>query len=84
MRRYMVAAMLLAAGTVSGNGGRGLIDRRVANGVLIAVTVIWAVTFLVDVFLPDYDPPPGIQAAFLAIAGLGFGSGVLRGGSNGS
>lgn len=72
--------LLAGARLVMSRGPYHLIDRRVANGVLVVVTGVWTVTFLLDVILgAAYDPPPSIQAAFLAVVGLGFGSGLLRG-----
>lgn len=36
------------------------------------VTVAWAVTTGVDLFVQRYDPPPGVQAVMMLVAGAFF------------
>jgi hypothetical protein len=53
--------------------------------VLIAclITVIWTVSFIVDLLNPKYDPPPTVGALMLLAAGWLFGKGIMPGLKNG-
>lgn len=42
------------------------------------VTALWAVSFVADLFIAEYDPPPSVGALMLLIAGALFGEGVVR------
>lgn len=50
---------------------------------VVVVTGLWATSFLVDIFRTDYSPPPSVQSAFLAVLGVAFGTGLIKGAGNG-
>lgn len=50
-----------------------VVDTRVVNAIAIIVTLVWAVTFLADIGLKEYQPPAGINVAFMLVLGAIFG-----------
>jgi hypothetical protein len=70
-------AIVLALGT---NGGRSPYRPSVAvlNTLAVIVTVVWAVSFSVDIAVRDYDPPTNVHTAFLVLLGVVFGGQFLR------
>lgn len=52
-----------------------MITPRVANGVIIAVTIVWVISFGVTVVVPGYRADPQIHMIFMGIVG---GSIALR------
>jgi hypothetical protein len=51
--------------------------------VAILITVVWIVSFIVDLLNAKYDPPPTVGALMLLAAGWLFGKGMLPGPKNG-
>lgn len=47
------------------------------------VTFVWAVSFLADIFLPDYDPDATIHIVMMVVAGGFFGQEIVRKVQNG-
>lgn len=46
------------------------------------VTVVWAVSFIADVFNPNYDPNPFIHFIMLTVVGAALGHSVMKNGRN--
>lgn len=61
-------------------------NNKVATGLAIVITVVWAISFIVDVIVTAYDPPASVHALMMMVAGAVFGEGLLktRKGSNGA
>ena len=53
-------------------------NNKVAIGLAIVITVAWAISFLVDIVVKAYDPPPSVHALMMIVAGSVFGEGLLR------
>lgn len=60
-------------------------DKRLVNAIGIVVTTVWALSFLADVVMKDYDPSPYVHFAMMVIVGSAFGTKFLQGrGENGN
>jgi hypothetical protein len=46
-----------------------VITPRIANGVIIVVTVVWVGSFVVSIFIPEYRADPQINVIFMGIVG---------------
>jgi len=57
---------------------------KVANVVLVVVTIVWALNFVADVLVPSYQPSPEINAPFMAIVGIIFATGGRESGRGGN
>ena len=44
----------------------------VTNLATVVVLGVWAVSLVVDMLVPEYDPPPGIEPLMMALAGFLF------------
>jgi hypothetical protein len=53
-------------------------DDRITLTVAYVITTAWAVSFLIDIIVPRYDPPPSVHALMMIVAGATFGEGLLR------
>lgn len=53
-------------------------DRHLRTSLAVVITVVWAVSFVADLLIPDYDPPSSVGTAMLLVAGALFGEGVVR------
>lgn len=42
------------------------------NLAIVVVLGMWAGSLVVDMFVPTYDPPPGIEPLMMALAGFLF------------
>lgn len=42
------------------------------NLAIVVVLGMWAGSLIVDMFVPEYDPPPGIEPLMMALAGFLF------------
>lgn len=51
--------------------------RRLVAG---TVTLLWAVSMIVDMVNPMYDPPSGIHSLMLVVAGGIFGAEAIKAG----
>lgn len=49
-------------------------DRRLSLVIGCAITFVWAVSFLADIFRPDYTAPPSLHEVMMLLAGAAFGS----------
>lgn len=59
--------------------GRRLLPPIVINIIALMVTIVWSVSFIVDIVVRGYDPPGSLHAAFMLILGAVFGSQMIRG-----
>lgn len=46
-----------------------MLNERVANAIIIVVTVVWAVNFGARFVVAEYEPSESINAIFMAIVG---------------
>lgn len=58
----------------------------VENTVIIVVTLVWAITFLLDPFVPSFTPRPEVAFIMTAIVGALWGAKAFKrnGGSDGT
>lgn len=54
------------------------LNQSVVNGIAIVITVVWATSFLADIFVKNYDPSPFVHFIMLAVAGAIFGHGFFK------
>lgn len=47
-------------------------SKAVTNTAIIIVLGTWSASLVVDMFVPEYDPPDGLQPLMMAIAGFLF------------
>ena len=47
------------------------------NGIIAVVTTVWAITIIASIVKPNYNPPPTVHLAMMAIVGALFGRQVL-------
>lgn len=52
-------------------------DKRLSTAIAIVITAAWAISFIVDILQPAYDPPPSLHALMLIVAGAAFGNAVI-------
>lgn len=55
------------------------VHERLTNAVAITITVVWVISFLVDLFNSNYDPPASVMPLMLATAGFLFGKNAISG-----
>jgi len=61
------------------------VDSKLTRIVVLAVTGVWVVSFIADLFLPNYDPPAATSAAMMAIVGAATARYIyLRNGGGGN
>lgn len=48
------------------------------NAIAVVITAAWAISFIVDAVNPKYDPPPGVHALMLIVAGAAFTGNIIR------
>lgn len=53
-------------------------NNKVATGLAIVITIVWAISFIVDVLVKGYDPPASVHALMMMVAGAVFGEGLLK------
>lgn len=51
---------------------------RIAFGIAVVITGAWAISFLVDIVIKDYDPNPTVHGLMMLVAGAVFGEGMFR------
>lgn len=58
---------------------------RIVNIIACVITAVWAVSFVADIFVKDYEPSAYIHVIMMTVAGAAFGKTiVLRNGKNGN
>lgn len=53
-------------------------NSKVANVLAIVITISWAISFLVDIFVKEYDPSASVHALMMMVAGAVFGEGLIN------
>lgn len=46
-----------------------MISPKIANGVIIVVTVVWVASFVISIVLPQYRADPQINVIFMGLVG---------------
>jgi hypothetical protein len=49
--------------------GHGVITPKIANAVIVVVTVVWVCSFVVSILVPEYRADPQINVIFMGIVG---------------
>ncbi len=67
-----------------GSGGKDVekvndLDKQMTLVLGYVIIGAWVVSFLADLVLPHYDPPPTLHALMMIVAGAAFGNYVARG-----
>lgn len=47
--------------------------------VIVVITLVWAGTFLAQIFKPQYHPPAGVHFVFLGVLASIFGIQIVKG-----
>lgn len=53
-------------------------NNKLAIGLAVVITAAWAISFLVDIVVKDYDPSPSVHGLMLLVAGAVFGEGLIK------
>lgn len=53
-------------------------NNQIATGLAIVITVAWAISFIVDILIKEYDPSPSVHALMMIVAGAVFGEGLIK------
>lgn len=59
-----------------------VLSSRVATGIAVVITIVWATSFLADIFIKDYDPSPFVHFLMMVVAGGAFGHAYIRNGKD--
>lgn len=67
----------------NGGGGSGnklpyRLSQNVVNAVAVVVTVVWGISFIADILIPDYSPPTNVHMALMVVLGGVFGSQFVK------
>jgi hypothetical protein len=55
-----------------------VIHNNVANAIAIVITLVWAASFIADIFVVNYDPSPFVHFIMLGVAGAIFGHSFFK------
>jgi uncharacterized membrane protein YeaQ/YmgE (transglycosylase-associated protein family) len=72
--------VVIGAEVANGRNGKSPISQPIANGIAIVITVVWAASFIADIFIKDYDPSPFVHFIMLGVAGAIFGHSFFKSG----
>lgn len=53
-------------------------NNRLATRLAYVITLAWAVSFLVDIFVISYEPPASVHPLMMLVAGAVFGEGLIK------
>lgn len=53
-------------------------DKRLTAGIAVVITAAWAVSFLVTIINPHYDPPASVHVLMTVVAGAAFGGSAFQ------
>lgn len=53
-------------------------DDQITLTIAYVITSAWAISFIIDIIKPTYDPPTSVHALMMIVAGATFGEGLLR------
>jgi hypothetical protein len=54
------------------------LQRRFVDTLGWLITLVWAVSFILDAIITTYDPPVSIHALMMVVAGAAFGSTLIK------
>jgi hypothetical protein len=54
------------------------VNNRLVNWLAVVITVIWAISFVLDAVITKYDPPESVHALMLIVAGAAFTGTVIK------
>lgn len=54
------------------------LSQSVVNAVAIVVTIVWGISFVADILIPDYIPPTNVHMALMVVLGGVFGSQFIK------
>lgn len=63
--------------------GEVLLDNRMVTLLAYVIIGAWAISFLADLIVRTYDPPPTVHALMMALAGSAFVRSAYKKDSNG-
>lgn len=46
-----------------------MINPRIANAVIVVVTIVWVCSFVVSIVIPEYRADPQITVVFMSVVG---------------
>jgi hypothetical protein len=46
-----------------------MVTPRIANAVIVVVTIVWVCSFVISIFIPEYRGDPQIHVIFMGIVG---------------
>lgn len=53
-------------------------NNRIASILAIVITVAWAISFIIDILVLEYDPSASVHALMMIVAGAVFGEGLIK------
>lgn len=53
-------------------------DRRLTNLIALVITLVWAASFVADIFMASYEPSPYIHAIMMTVSGAAFAGSVIK------
>ena len=56
-----------------------VVSRRVRSGIAVAITAVWALSFIADVVSKDYEAPIGMYVLMIGLAAAIYGSNFGKG-----
>lgn len=59
-------------------------DQQIATILAIVITVVWAISFIVDIIVLEYNPSASVHALMMIVAGAVFGEGLIKTRNGGS
>lgn len=54
-------------------------NTRIRNGMAVVITAVWALSFVADIFVKEYDPSPFLHMIMMGLATAVFGANFLTG-----
>jgi hypothetical protein len=54
------------------------LSQNVVNAVAVVVTIVWGISFIADILVPDYIPPTNVHMALMVVLGGVFGSQFIK------
>lgn len=55
-----------------------IITNKLSNIIAAVVTSVWALSFVADIIMPNYDPSPFVHLVMMAVVGSAVGTGLLN------
>lgn len=53
-------------------------NNKIATILAVVITIAWAISFMIDIVIKEYDPPASVHALMMIVAGAVFGEGLIR------